>query len=598
MNIIYIHTHDMGIFNQAYGFNIPTPNLMNFAKEGTLFRRNYCANPTCSASRAAMLTGVTPHQCGVTGLVHRGFSLDDPTKHMSNFLKNNGYETILCGVQHEIDKKGKYWEEIGYQKYLTGKQDAKPFNGFLNQDIKNAEAVVEYLNEREKDKPLFLSFGMSVTHRKFINEDMGINPDYITVPAVLYDNPETRLDFAEYMASAAVLDYCSGLVFDALKKNGYDKDSFIFFTTDHGIAFPRMKCNLLDTGIQVSLIIKCPENDMRGRVVDSLTSHLDIFPTVCDYAGLTAPERLIGKSLMPILKKQCDKVRDEIFAEINYHAAFEPTRCVRTERYKYIKYFGDYPLIVGPNCDNGYSKSFMVNQAGFLEEEHLQEALFDLYSDPCEKLNQIDNPKYSQIVYDMKNRLNNIMIMTEDPLLKGKIPAPEGSYLDKPYHPAPDYKTKISLIAAMAENYVIGNDDKIPWRIPGEQLRFKDLTVGKTVIMGRKTYESIGKPLPGRKTIVVSRTKNYKFDNCITVSSLYDALMTVKGEEEVFIAGGGKVYEESLRLADRIYLTVVHRCIPGNTFFPEIDKDMFQVTYEKRVEGDIPYTYYTYERIE
>lgn len=121
--------------------------------------------------------------------------------------------------------------------------------------------------------------------------------------------------------------------------------------------------------------------------------------------------------------------------------------------------------------------------------------------------------------------------------------------------------------------------------------------MGKTVIMGRKTFESIGSPLPGRKTVVISKSKKYEFENCITVDSLYDALLLTKDEEEVFIAGGGRVYEESLPLADRIYLTVIEKEYEGNVYFPKFDLDLFQKTFEQKVCDDIDYTYYTYERI-
>ncbi|HBN86496.1 MAG TPA: hypothetical protein DDZ89_21985 [Clostridiales bacterium] len=595
MNIIYIHIHDLGIYNQAYGYNVPTPNLVDFAKEGTLFRRNYCVNPTCSASRAALLTGKTAHQCGMTGLAHRGFSLNNPKKHMANFLKGFGYETVLCGVQHEVYPYDE-WRTLGYDQYLNGNEDAKPFKGYMNKDIQNAEAVVEYITNRKKEKPLFLAFGMSGTHRKYIEVDMGIDPDYISVPHPIYDTKETRKDFAQFMTSAYVMDYCAGLVFDALKENGYQEDSFIFFTTDHGIAFPRMKCNLYDTGIHVSLMIQCPNNKLKGEAVDTLTSHLDIYPTVCDYANIAKPEWLMGTSLMPLLKKQTDRVRDEIFAEINYHAAYEPTRCIRTDRFKYIKYYGTHKKTVAPNCDNGYSKRFMVNEGDWFNEDHLKEGLFDLYLDPVERVNLIDHPDYREELHVMKDKLTRFMVQTEDPLLKGGIPLPEGAKTDKLYQIGPDYKAKISLIAAISSNYVIGMDEKIPWRIPGEQKRFKDLTMGKTIIMGRKTYESIGKPLPGRNTVVISRSKKYEYDHCVTVDSLYDALILAKDQEEVFIVGGGRVYQESLPFADRIYLTVIDKEYEGNVFFPKFDTVLFQKTYEQKMEADVNYTYYTFDR--
>jgi dihydrofolate reductase/dihydrofolate reductase (trimethoprim resistance protein) len=100
----------------------------------------------------------------------------------------------------------------------------------------------------------------------------------------------------------------------------------------------------------------------------------------------------------------------------------------------------------------------------------------------------------------------------------------------------------ISIIVAISKNYIIGNNGIIPWKVKGEQLRFRELTLGKTIIMGRKSYEEIGRPLPDRKTIVISGTKKYTAENCISVSSLKEAFELVNDEEEIFIAGGGRVY--------------------------------------------------------
>ncbi len=155
----------------------------------------------------------------------------------------------------------------------------------------------------------------------------------------------------------------------------------------------------------------------------------------------------------------------------------------------------------------------------------------------------------------------------------------------------------ISLIAAVSKNNVIGNKGLIPWHIKGEQKRFKELTTGRTIIMGRKSFEEIGKPLPNRKTVLISSTKRIEAKNCITAASLKEALKAAEGEDEIFIAGGGRVYEEAMLYADKIYLTVIDLVTEGDTFFPDFDKSVFAKVYEERIEGEIPYTYYTYERI-
>ncbi|WP_297429218.1 dihydrofolate reductase [Clostridium sp.] len=155
----------------------------------------------------------------------------------------------------------------------------------------------------------------------------------------------------------------------------------------------------------------------------------------------------------------------------------------------------------------------------------------------------------------------------------------------------------ISIIVAVSKNNVIGNNGVIPWKIKGEQKRFKELTTGKTIIMGRKSFQEIGKPLPNRKTIIISNTENIAFNNCITVKSLLEALNLAKGEEEIFIAGGGQVYKEVFPLCNKIYITVIDKVIEGNVYFEYINEEEFIKTYEERIEGEIPYTYYTYERI-
>jgi dihydrofolate reductase (trimethoprim resistance protein) len=155
----------------------------------------------------------------------------------------------------------------------------------------------------------------------------------------------------------------------------------------------------------------------------------------------------------------------------------------------------------------------------------------------------------------------------------------------------------ISLIVAVAKNNVIGYNGIIPWKIKGEQRRFKELTTGKTIVMGRKSFEEIGRPLPNRKTILISNTQNIATENCTTVKSLSEAFDLVKNSDEVFVAGGGQVYKEAYPYADRIYITVIDKIIDGNVYFPTICEDDFVKIYEERIDGDVPYSYYTYERI-
>ena len=153
----------------------------------------------------------------------------------------------------------------------------------------------------------------------------------------------------------------------------------------------------------------------------------------------------------------------------------------------------------------------------------------------------------------------------------------------------------INIIVAHAENRVIGRAGRIPWNIKGEQRRFRELTIGHAVVMGRRTFEEIGRPLPGRLNIIVSSTKKFEGENCCTVASLAQA-MELAGERELYVAGGARLYAEALPLADKLYITQIHDEVEGDTCFPEFDERAFMKIEEERISGEIPYTYLTYIR--
>jgi dihydrofolate reductase len=132
----------------------------------------------------------------------------------------------------------------------------------------------------------------------------------------------------------------------------------------------------------------------------------------------------------------------------------------------------------------------------------------------------------------------------------------------------------ISLLVAMDEKRGIGKDGKLPWRLSSDLKRFRELTMGHHIIVGRQTFESIGKPLPGRQTIVVTRNPSYSVEGCLIAGSLQAAieLAQTRGESEAFVIGGADIYAQALAVADRIYLTDVHAQVDADTFFPEFDR--------------------------
>ena len=187
----------------------------------------------------------------------------------------------------------------------------------------------------------------------------------------------------------------------------------IVFTTDHGAPFPHHKCTLSDTGIGVSLIVQLPGHAAAGKIVDALVSHLDLFPTLCELVGLPAPEWLEGHSLVPLLTGEKERIRTEIFAELNDHVVYQPMRCVRTERFKLVTHHGDQSSKLG-NIDAGRSKACLLSR-GLTETREDFWVLYDLQLDPGEHQNLAESNAHQEILSTLKDKLKHWMMRTNDP---------------------------------------------------------------------------------------------------------------------------------------------------------------------------------------
>lgn len=153
------------------------------------------------------------------------------------------------------------------------------------------------------------------------------------------------------------------------------------------------------------------------------------------------------------------------------------------------------------------------------------------------------------------------------------------------------------LIAACSENRVIGENGRLPWSVPEDMQRFRALTWGNVLFMGRKTYEGIGHPLPGRITIVLSKTKSFDQPNVRTASTLQEALeMAEQQKRTIYICGGGEIYQQTMPLADKVELTLIYKIVQGDTFFPAVDQTVFKEIAREERPGDPDYTFITYER--
>lgn len=412
MNILYLHSHDTGRMIAPYGYGVESPHLQELAASSCVFRQAFTVNPTCSPSRCALLTGQYAHRCGMLGLAHRGFRMPDYSRHLAAVLRGRGYETVLSGIQHETDSP-----EIAaalYERNLT------PGGAFSHErDGLTAEAAEGYLRSRPS-RPFFLSVGFFATHRDFPRAGRGgcVPEPFPNLPHL----PQVREDMADYQASLDVLDRSMGRVLRALKESGAERDTVVLCTTDHGPAFPGMKCTMRDDGLGVMLMLRIPGEPGAGKSFDAITTHLDVVPTLGDLLGLNVAHALDGKSLLPLIRGEQENLHEAIFAETNFHAAYEPQRAVRTARWKYIRRFGSRRTLL-PNIDDGPTKTALF-EAGKFEQRLPEEQLFDVQADPGETTDLATRPGCQEELSALRSRLRNWQVATDDPLLDGPLTAP------------------------------------------------------------------------------------------------------------------------------------------------------------------------------
>lgn len=416
-NVLYLHSHDTGRYIQPYGYNVRTPNLQKLAEESILFRQAFDAAPTCSPSRAALLTGQCPHKNGMLGLAHRGFALNDYRQHLLHWLRPHGYRSTLIGVQH-IAKDPTV---IGYDEIVATKTVKVA-------DV--APAAVRFLKQIPK-QPFFLDVGFHETHREFPAPGPKHDPRFTEPPTPVADTEATRKDMASFATSAEVLDGGVGAVLNALEAAGLAQNTLVISTTDHGIAFPGMKCNLTVHGTSVYLMLRGPGGFSGGKVCEAMVSHMDLYPTICELLNIDKPVWLEGKSMFPLIRGEAPSIHDELFGEVNYHAAYEPKRAVRTPRYNYIRNFGEKQTPVLPNCDDSPSKELWLKN-GWRSAIVPREMLFDSTLDPNESRNLAAEPAYNSVLSDMRRRLDGWMQRTRDSLLNGPVKAPDGAMVNDP----------------------------------------------------------------------------------------------------------------------------------------------------------------------
>ncbi|HUE70704.1 MAG TPA: sulfatase [Pirellulaceae bacterium] len=489
-NILFAFADDWGRYASAYAkldgpgtINdaIATPNFDRVAREGILFRRAFVSAPSCTPCRSALLSGQHFWRTG-RGAILRGAVWDGSQPSFPLLLRDCGYhigetykvwspgtpvDAPFAAPQHAYERAGGRFNQFSQnvtRMVAAGSELQAAKQALLGEVRGNFDA---FLAERSKDQPFCYWFGPTNVHRKWIKGSgkalWGIDPDSLTgkLPPFLPDVPVVREDLADYFGEAQAFDAALGVLLARLEEIGELENTLVVVSGDHGApGFPYGKCNLYDFGSSVSLAIRWG-GAKGGRVVDDLTSLPDLAPTFIELAGVPVPERMTGRSLVPILKSeksgQVDPARTAVFIGRERHvenarADFMPypQRAIRTHDFLYIINFrpdrwplgdpyrldGDNPPTTEeiteetrctlPDEDAGPTKAWLVGVRKDPQwQEHFQwvygkrprEELYELKSDPHQTKNVAADPAYARQRAALEKQLLDELKRTGDPRL-------------------------------------------------------------------------------------------------------------------------------------------------------------------------------------
>jgi arylsulfatase A-like enzyme len=412
-HVLTITCHDLGRYLGCYGVaSVQTPHLDALAAAGVRFTGAFCTSPGCSPSRAALATGRYPHSNGVLGLAHHPFDWDlaPGEHHVAALLGARGYQTHLFGLQHVAMDVTR----LGFDRvYGRG----------TGRDV--AAQVAAFLGGPLPDEPLYVEVNLEEPHRPF--DQGGVAPDAargVSVPPYLPDNAPTREDLSGLQGAIRAADEAVGRIIAALDGAGLADTTLVTFTTDHGIAMPRAKCTLYDTGIETALLLRWPGVMAgAGRVISDMVSNVDFLPTLLAAVGAPAPANLQGRSYLPLLRGDAYTPRDAVYAEKTYHSYYDPMRAIRTARHKFIRNFATTFAVEVPG-DVQQGGAFRSEVARYVGSTHPDVELYDLRADPWETHNLAGRPEAAATERDLGARLWAWMAETGDPLLLGPVPSP------------------------------------------------------------------------------------------------------------------------------------------------------------------------------
>jgi N-sulfoglucosamine sulfohydrolase len=412
-------THDIGRHLQCYGVgSVESPSLDALAAEGVRFDQAFATAPQCSSSRASLATGLYPHNNGVMGLAHAGFDWDlAPTApHAAAIFAGLGFETHLFGGQHVT----LHPERLGFgHMHPTGHEHGNMTGKII------AAAVEQLLQSDLGERRLYLEINFEDTHRPYPSVSVDAAGERgLEIPAYLPAGPEAAAELRALHVAIREMDVAAGRVLAALEKAGRGDAALVVFTTDHGLAMPRAKCTLYDPGLEVALIVCWPDGAIgRGALKSELISNIDVLPTLLEASGAAVPSGIQGRSFLPLLRGEPYEPREAIFAEKTFHSYYDPMRCVRTGRHKYIRNFETAFAVEVPG-DVQQGPIFRANASRYSTDRPHVVELYDLDADPLEEDNLAGTPGLSSTEEALSAELWRWMRETKDPLLEGPIASP------------------------------------------------------------------------------------------------------------------------------------------------------------------------------
>lgn len=441
MNFIYVVCHDLGRHLGCYGRKVQSPNLDRFAREGHQFNKAFCSTAVCSPSRGACMTGLHAHQNGMVGLSHFGWRINPGVKTIVDYFNEASYETVHCGFSHE-------GEELHSRYQIDFEQSWRTVG--IESAVDDAVAYLKGRNKQNQQKPFYLNIGTMEVHPVIYRKDEDqsgypsklwreyggpVNEDEVTVPPPTPDVPLLREDFSRFEAAIRYMDKHIERLFECINQLKLDEDTMVIFSTDHGMNDWRAKGWLYDRGTEISLLVQAPRKDRRVTQSDVMIQNIDLVPTMLDAAGLDIPKVLEGKSFWPLLQGKPYEEHEEIFLEWNFGGPqddLSPVRGIRTKQYKFLIHFGPhhYDYLHLNEITNEFTKDQMMFKRfknygpPFQHPERMlpEYELFDLEKDPDELHNLSNDARYSDVMEQLKMRLEKWMREKDDFLINGEIP--------------------------------------------------------------------------------------------------------------------------------------------------------------------------------